>query len=113
LGRKLLAPTLDAYGFRLMGGRLLPVAAAAGGGSSAAAQFMYESNDGRRLTLYVRAGSGAETAFRFQQAGDIGTFAWIDQGFGFAVTGQSARAELLPVAEAVYAAYEALPASMP
>jgi anti-sigma factor RsiW len=109
LGRKLLAPDLDGYGFHLMGGRLLPAGTRTSDGNVAAAQFMYESADGRRMTLYVRAGSGAETAFRYQQAGDIGTFAWIDQGFGYAVTGQGDRAELLPIAEAVYQAYEAAP----
>jgi anti-sigma factor RsiW len=43
-----------------------------------------------------------ETAFRFQQDGDAATFAWIDQGFGFAVTATATRDELLPIAEAVY-----------
>ena len=97
LGRPLAAPDLDAFGYRLVGGRLLPA------GSGAAAQFMYEDHGGRRLTLYVRADErGAETAFRFHQDGDAATFAWIDQGFGFAVTGAARRDELLPIAEAVY-----------
>lgn len=97
LGRPLAAPDLDAFGYRLVGGRLLPA------GSGAAAQFMYEDHGGRRLTLYVRADErGAETAFRFHQDGDASTFAWIDQGFGFAVTGAARRDELLPIAEAVY-----------
>jgi anti-sigma factor RsiW len=79
-----------------MGGRLLPA------GSAAAAQLMYDDASGRRLTVYVRAASGTETAFRFQQEGDASTFAWIDQGFGFAVTASASRDELLPIAEAVY-----------
>ena len=45
---------------------------------------------------------GSETAFRFQRDGDAATFAWIDQGFGFAVTAPATREELLPIAEAVY-----------
>jgi anti-sigma factor RsiW len=109
LGRPLQAPDLGSFGFRLMGGRLLPATdtdADGNEGNVAAAQFMYEREDGRRMTLYVRAGSGAETAFRFSQAGDVATFAWIDQGFGFALTAPSDRAQLLPVAEAVYQAYE-------
>lgn len=106
LGRPLHAPALDAYGFHLMGGRLLPALDTADDGSVAAAQFMYESEDGRRMTLYVRAGSGAETAFRFQESGDTATFAWIDQGFGFALTAPTDRAKLLPIAEAIYQAYE-------
>jgi anti-sigma factor RsiW len=96
LGHKLEAPDLAPFGYRLMGGRLLP------GGSGAAAQLMYEDSAGKRLTLYVRAADGTETAFRFQQDGDAATFAWIDQGFGFAVTATASREELLPIAEAVY-----------
>ena len=96
LGHKLVAPDLAPFGYRLMGGRLLP------GGSGAAAQLMYEDTAGKRLTLYVRAADGTETAFRFQQDGDAATFAWIDQGFGFAVTATASREELLPIAEAVY-----------
>ncbi|GEP59636.1 anti-sigma factor family protein [Reyranella soli] len=96
LGRKLEAPDLTPFGYRLIGGRLLP------GGSGAAAQLMYEDSTGRRLTLYVRAADGTETAFRFQKDGDAATFAWIDQGFGFAVTAMASREELLPIAEAIY-----------
>lgn len=96
LGRQLAAPDLSRFGYRLMGGRLLPA------GSAAAAQLMYDDASGRRLTVYVRAASGTETAFRFQQEGDAATFAWIDQGFGFAVTAMASRDELLPIAEAVY-----------
>jgi anti-sigma factor RsiW len=54
----------------------------------------------------VRAAEGAETAFRFQKEGDASTFAWIDQGFGFAVTAPATRDELLPIAEAVYRGFE-------
>jgi anti-sigma factor RsiW len=96
LGKPLSAPDLTKFGYRLMGGRLLPA------GSSAAAQLMYDDASGKRLTIYVRAAGGTETAFRFQQEGDASTFAWIDQGFGFAVTAMAGRDELLPIAEAVY-----------
>ncbi len=100
LGRKLAAPDLSSFGYRLMGGRLLP------GGSGAAAQLMYDDASGRRLTIYVRAAEGTETAFRFQKEGEASTFAWIDQGFGFAVTAPASREELLPIAEAVYRGFE-------
>jgi anti-sigma factor RsiW len=96
LGKPLAAPDLSPFGYRLMGGRLLP------GNGSAAAQLMYDDATGKRLTLYVRAAPGGETAFRFQRDGDAATFAWIDQGFGFAVTAPATREELLPIAEAVY-----------
>jgi anti-sigma factor RsiW len=96
LGKPLAAPDLTPFGYKLMGGRLLP------GRDSAAAQLMYDDASGKRLTLYVRAASGSETAFRFQRDGEAATFAWIDQGFGFAVTAPATREELLPIAEAVY-----------
>lgn len=96
LGKPLATPDLTPFGYKLMGGRLLP------GNGSAAAQLMYDDASGKRLTLYVRAAEGSETAFRFQRDGEAATFAWIDQGFGFAVTAPVPREELLPIAEAVY-----------
>lgn len=96
LGRPLRAPDLARFGFQLMGGRLLSADA------GAAAQLMYETSGGRRLTVYVQASEGAETAFRFRQDGETATFAWLDQGYGFAVTANADRSELLPIAEVVY-----------
>jgi anti-sigma factor RsiW len=96
LGRKLTAPDLSRFGYRLIGGRLLPA------GGNAAAQLMYENADKARLTLYVQAGPETETAFRFRQDDGASTFAWIDRGFGFAVTAHATRDALLPIAEAIY-----------
>jgi anti-sigma factor RsiW len=79
-----------------MGGRVLPA------GSHAAAMLMYDDGNGTRLTVYVRAGSTGETAFRFWRDGDVSTFAWLDRGYGFAVSAASDRDRLLPIAEAVY-----------
>lgn len=100
LGRPLAAPDLARFGYELMGGRLLP------GTDGAAAQLMYQDASGQRLTLYVGASRGEETAFRFRQDGRAATFAWIDQGFGFAVTAPVDRDTLLPIAEAIYHRFE-------
>ena len=105
LGKPLVAPDLTPFGYKLMGGRLLP------GNGSAAAQLMYDDASGKRLTLYIRAAEGSETAFRFQREGDAATFAWIDQGFGFAVTAPVPREELLPIAEAVYRGFGSVSSS--
>ena len=96
LGRELIVPDLGSAGFRLMGGRLLPAE------DGPAAQFMYENGSGERLTLYLRAGVGDETAFRYHEEGGIGAFYWSDEGFGYAIAAKADRGLLLRVAELVY-----------
>lgn len=99
LGTTLRVPSLSGQGFNLIGGRLLP----ASSGNHAAAQFMYENRQGQRLTLYVRSGEdGADTSFRFMGDGSAAAFYWVEDGFGYALTGESGRDALLPVARAVY-----------
>lgn len=102
LGVALRAPDLQAAGFRLIGGRLLP------GEGGPAAQFMYQDAGGRRVTLYVRtrvAGS-AETAFRYAREGSVAAFYWVDRSAGYALSGELAREELLRLAEAAYRGLE-------
>lgn len=97
LGRPIVAPDLGRFGWTLIGGRLLPA------GETAAAQLMYEDAAGGRLTLWVQATPGGDTtAFRFRQDGPTATFAWIDHGWGFAVTAATDRDRLLPIAEAIF-----------
>lgn len=96
VGHPLAAPDLAGQGYVLMGGRLLPA------GNEAAAQFMYESNTGHRLTVYVRASVGGDTAFRFVHARELSAFSWIDQGLGFAIVGDLDRSQLLDIADTVY-----------
>jgi anti-sigma factor RsiW len=97
LGRELVAPDLAGLGYRLIGGRLLPAE------SGPAAQLMYEADGGRRLTLYLRTEKGEDrTAFRYVDSGGVAAFYWIDNGFGYAVSGTADRQALLRVAERVY-----------
>jgi len=102
LNRQLKVPNLSAAGFELVGGRLLP------GDQGARAQFMFQNAAGERITLYVGAveGTGArgmdETAFRYTSEGGIASFYWVDQGFGYALSGKLPRQGLLALAEAVY-----------
>jgi len=98
LGAALKVPHLSKLGYNLVGGRLLP------GNQGPAAQFMYQDEKGQRLTLYVRtdAVSNRETAFRFIQEGSVGVFYWLDGQFGYALTGEVEKAELLRVANVVY-----------
>lgn len=98
LGADLKPPHLSALGYELVGGRLLP------GETGPVAQFMYQDGHGQRLTLYVRTDGqdNRETAFRFAQEGKIGVFYWLDGQFGYALSGEVEKPELLRVATAVY-----------
>lgn len=98
LGQPLHTPNLTALGYQLIGGRLLPA------DNGPAAQFMYQDQRGRRLTLYVRTDKKdeRETAFRFAQEDGISVFYWVDHSLGYALSGEINRAALLRVANAVY-----------
>lgn len=98
LGAALKVPALGPQGYRLVGGRLLP------GAQGAVAQFMYEDDGGKRLTLYVRsdAHENHETAFRFSQEGNISVFYWLDGQLGYALSGELPRERLLEIAETAY-----------
>lgn len=114
MGAPMKAPHLQALGYALEGGRLLP------GGRGPVAQFMYRDGTGAKLTLYVsdelpaastaEAGSsglaGGETrpeaAFRFAQEGSVNVFYWIEGRFGYALSASASRDELARVASAVY-----------
>jgi anti-sigma factor RsiW len=98
LGSPLKVPHLAATGYELVGGRLLP------GTNGPAAQFMYQDIHGKRLTLYVRTdkADNQETAFRYAHEENVGVFYWIDGPFGYALSGDMEKAELLKVAQEVY-----------
>jgi anti-sigma factor RsiW len=98
LGVDLKVPVLAREGFELLGGRLLP------GNEGPVAQFMYQDQSGKRLTLYVtRPHKGdALTAFRFAQEGPVSVFYWMDSECGYALSGELDRPALAKVATAVY-----------
>ena len=99
LGVKVRAPKLEEAGMSLVGGRLLP------GESGPVAQFMYQSQNGRRLTLYVRteASHNRETAFRYARENNVGVFYWIDRECGYALASADlSKEELLRLANIVY-----------
>lgn len=99
LGVKVRAPTLEEAGLGLVGGRLLP------GENGPVAQFMYQTQNGRRLTLYVRteASKNRETAFRYARENNVGVFYWIDREVGYALASADlSKDELLKAANLVY-----------
>jgi anti-sigma factor RsiW len=99
LGAQVRAPKLDAIGYNLVGGRLLP------GDNGPVAHFMYQTEKGRRITLYVRteATENRETAFRYATEGNVKVFYWIDRKLGYALSSADlGRDDLIKVANAVY-----------
>ncbi|MET3661019.1 anti-sigma factor family protein [Aquamicrobium ahrensii] len=97
LDRPLVIPNLRADGLSLVGGRLLP---ASGG---AAAQFMYEDDGGRRVTLYiVPMQNGRETSLRHVATGALESFAWTEETVGCALVGDLPRERLHEIAVRAY-----------
>jgi anti-sigma factor RsiW len=105
LNRPLSVPSLQEYGYSLVGGRLLP------GEAGPAAQFMYENSTGVRLTLYVTGIARDETAFRLFRDGNRRTFYWVNDGMGYALSGPIAEGKLRTIAIDVCSALGGKPES--
>ena len=107
MGTPMKPPHLQALGYTLDGGRLLP------GGQGPVAQFMYHDPAGTKLTLYVsreiggtdpasKGGGNQDTAFRFAREGSVNVFYWVDGAFGYAISADADKAELARVSGEVY-----------
>lgn len=113
MGATMKPPHLQALGYALDGGRLLP------GGKGPVAQFMYHDKAGAKLTLYVsnevadqgpavQGRKNQETAFRFAQEGSVNVFYWVNGPFGYAISADADKAELARVSGEVYRQLEAV-----
>ena len=101
IGERIAAPDLTRFGFRLVGGRLLPAA------GRPAAQFMYERADGQRITCYMIANAeGADSAFRVQEVSGTTALYWLEGPLGYAMVGDADRDEMVRMARAVYEEFE-------
>ena len=97
-------PELDAEGFALLGGRLLPGEAPAPRMPLPAAQFMYENASGRRITLYVRNAGEDERQLppRYARVGGVGVFRWVEGRLACALaSGDIDAGELRRLAESM------------
>ncbi|WP_037056786.1 anti-sigma factor family protein [Ralstonia pickettii] len=92
LNRSVSVPSLQKYGYALVGGRLLPSE------SGPAALFMYQNPAGDRLTLYITESPKKQTSFRLLRDGERRTFYWVNQGMGYALSGRVAEANLRAIA---------------
>lgn len=97
LRRRLVIPDLEErFGLALVGGRLLPAAS-----GDVAALLMYADATGSRLTVYVRSGERGETALKFLREGELASFSWVDEGYGYVVAAAMERERLQSVARAI------------
>lgn len=96
VGRDVFGPDLSRVGYRLIGGRSMPINRGAG------AQYMYANDQNKRITLFVAPQSGQETSFSFAQNGDVATFYWVEGSLAYALIGRLSKEELLQVSQAVY-----------
>lgn len=97
LGAEIKAPNLRGLGYELVGGRLLSAE------TGPAAQFMYETQTGQRVTIYVRQNTdGGETAFRYRSADGLSGFYWLEGPLAYAIVAELPREETLRLAEAIY-----------
>ncbi|MBA83796.1 MAG: hypothetical protein CML60_05395 [Rhodobacteraceae bacterium] len=97
VGAPLSPPNLSQSGYTLMGGRILPA-----GSNGAAGLYMYEDENGGRITLYVSQGQARDSAFRFAQTPGAQSLMWHDQGLGYALTGAVPRDDLKKLAQSAY-----------
>lgn len=94
----LTAPNLNAMGYRLIGGRLLPSTQ-----NRMAAQYMYENTDGARMSLYVRRGSWKTfQPIHHQQRNGYAMFYWSDKNLGYALTSDLPGAHQQTLAKEAY-----------
>ncbi|HLP70641.1 MAG TPA: anti-sigma factor [Rhizobium sp.] len=101
LDHPLSIPDLSRFGYRLVGGRLVPV------GGKAGAMLMYEDTGGERITVLAgRNDANRTTSFRYANEGTIETFYWIDGPVGYALSGEISRERLRVIAEECYRQFE-------
>lgn len=98
LRTEIRVPSLNAFGYSLVGGRLLPST------NRMAAQLMYQNAAGLRVTLYVRRVLGvvplrSGDKVRMSQIQSLHTYYWTDGELGYAVSGEINRDALLQLAE--------------
>ena len=97
LRRPVKVPDLTTAGYRLMGGRVVATS------HGPAAMFMYDDDHDSRLVVLARAMSsaGQNAPMTPRSQGDVGGFAWADDGLGYSLMGHAAPESLRSIANEI------------
>lgn len=96
LGEPVHVPSLQAEGFTLIGGRLLP------GAEGPAGLLLYEDDLGRRVAVYVMRSELHQEELKLVEDKGAQAFWWADDGIGCAVAGELPRETLRRLTLAAY-----------
>ena len=100
MGKPVKVPSLDSFGYRLVGSRVLPDT------NGPAAQFVFSDESGRKVSLYVRGEEADGVNISYALADDLSMFYWNDSDRSYAmvtrVDDEQGREALLTAAKAVY-----------
>lgn len=100
MGEPVRVPSLESFGYRLVGSRVLPDT------SGPAAQFVFSDEAGKKVSLYVRGEQANGVDITYALADDLSMFYWNDSDRSYAmvtrVDDEQGREALLTAAKAVH-----------
>ncbi|MBO6783315.1 MAG: anti-sigma factor [Alphaproteobacteria bacterium] len=100
MGKPVRVPSLDSFGYRLVGSRVLPDT------DGPAAQFVFADETGKKVSLYVRGEQANGVDITYALADDLSMFYWNDSDRSYAmvtrIDDERGREALLTAAKAVH-----------
>ncbi|WP_370229543.1 anti-sigma factor [Cognatishimia sp.] len=92
MGREMTVPNLSAFGLTFLGGRMLPF------DDRAAAQYMYETADGKRVTLFMtRLDQEENTEVQVLQDAGLTSLRWQSGAWIFVLTAPLEQQQMAPI----------------
>lgn len=100
MGKQVRVPSLDSFGYNMVGGRVLPDT------DGPAAQFVFADANGHKVSLYVRSEQANGVDITYALADDLSMFYWNDSDRSYAlvtrIDDETGREALLTAAKAVH-----------
>lgn len=97
INRDLALPNIVSQGFKLLGGRILPLK------GKASAMLMYEDDSGERLTLIIgQDKNGVVSNLKYSELENIQTYYWGDSEYGYAISSKISREKMKVLAQEIH-----------